>query len=448
MLKKKIKNRSVDLFFIIINNAMKKINIIGAGLSGSEAAYYLLKKGYEVHLYEKRPLFNTQAHTTDLFGELVCSNSLKSNRLDNACGLLKEEMRNLDSLTMGAASLTSVPSGNALSVDRIKFAEYITNKIKSFPNLVFHNEDVNKFPDGITIVATGPLTSEKLSIYLSNVIGQENLFFFDASAPIVEKDSINMNIAYKKARYDQGDDSYINCPFSKEEYDLFYNELINAKLAMTHEFDKAYFEGCMPIEVMAKRGYDTLRYGPLKPKGLQRLDKPKAYAVLQLRQDNLLGNLYNIVGFQTNLTYSEQKRVFRLIPGLENARFVRYGLMHRNSYICSPLALNSNMSLKNNNNIFITGQLCGVEGYVESSAMGILTAIYVDEYINNKIVDDIPLTTILGCLHNYVINANPQDFSPMNANFGIMNNVNKHNRDLAISRSLEDIKKWWNKING
>ena len=216
---------------------------------------------------------------------------------------------------------------------------------------------------------------------------------------------------------------------------------------MTHEFDKGYFEGCMPIEVMAKRGYDTLRYGPLKPKGLQRLDHPKAYAVLQLRQDNLLGNLYNIVGFQTNLTYPEQKRVFRLIPGLENARFVRYGLMHKNSYICSPLALSKNMSLKNNNNVFITGQLCGVEGYVESAAMGLLTAIYVDEMVNNKHLNDIPLTTILGSLHNYVINANPNYFSPMNANFGIMNNVNKHNREDAANTALRDIKNWWISIN-
>lgn len=426
---------------------MEKINIIGAGLAGSEAAYYLLKKGYEVHLFEKRPTKMTPAHTTGLFGELVCSNSLKSKKIDNACGLLKEEIRTLGSIMMEASDVTSVPSGNALSVDRDAFALYITNKLKSFPNLVVHNEELDSFPDGITIVATGPLTSDNLLKYLSSYIGQKNLFFFDASAPIVEKDSIDMNIAYKKARYDQGDDSYINCPFSKEEYDRFYNELINAKLAMTHEFDKGYFEGCMPIEVMAKRGYDTLRYGPLKPKGLQRLDHPKAYAVLQLRQDNLLGNLYNIVGFQTNLTYPEQKRVFRLIPGLENARFVRYGLMHKNSYICSPLALSKNMSLKNNNNVFITGQLCGVEGYVESAAMGLLTAIYVDEMVNNKHLNDIPLTTILGSLHNYVINANPNYFSPMNANFGIMNNVNKHNREDAANTALRDIKNWWISIN-
>lgn len=427
---------------------MKKINIIGAGLAGSEAAYYLLKRGYEVHLYEKRPLVMTPAHNSGYFGELVCSNSLKSKNITNACGLLKQEMIVLDSIMMKAALNNEVPSGNALGVDREGFAKFITDTIKSFPNLIIHNEDVKSFLDGPTIIATGPLTSDSLLSFLSNYIGQKNLFFFDASAPIIEKDSINMDIAYKKARYDQGDDSYINCPFSKEEYDVFYNELINAKLAYIHDFDKSYFEGCMPIEVMAKRGYDTLRYGPLKPKGLQRLDHPKAYAVLQLRQDNLIGDLYNIVGFQTNLTFPEQKRVFRLIPGLENAKFVRYGLMHKNSYICSPLCLNKNMSLKNNRDVFISGQLCGVEGYVESAAMGILTSIYVDAYLQNKTIDDIPLTTVLGSLHNYVINANEKDFSPMNANYGIMNNVNKHNREQAAEIALNDISSWWNKING
>lgn len=426
---------------------MKRVNIIGGGLSGSEAAYFLLKKGYEVHLYEKRPLVQTPAHHTSFFGELVCSNSLKSNRLDNACGLLKEEMRVMDSLTMKIAEKTKVPSGNALSVDRDLFAKGITEELKSFPNLIIHNEDVESFPDGANIVATGPLTSDKLASLLSKIIGLDNLFFFDASAPIIEKDSIDMNIAYKKARYDQGDDSYINCPFSKDEYDLFYNELIHAELAKIHDFDKAYFEGCMPIEVIAKRGYDTLRYGPLKPKGLQMMDRPKAYAVLQLRQDNLHGNLYNIVGFQTNLTYPEQKRVFSLIPGLKNARFVRYGLMHRNSYICSPIALNKNLSLKNNKNIYVAGQLSGVEGYVESSAIGILAAIYVHLLFSKKEIPDIPNTTILGSLHNYICNANPKDFSPMNANFGILPNASKFSREECAKKSLDDIKKWWLLVN-
>ena len=429
------------------NILMSRINIIGGGLSGSEAAYYLLKKGYEVHLYEKRFVSSTLAHHTSLFGELVCSNSLKSNRLDNACGLLKEEMRNLDSLTMKVAEITKVPSGNALSVDRDSFAQEITNILLSFPNLVIHKEDVKDIPEGITLIATGPLTSDALADKLSKIIGQDNLFFFDASAPIIKKESIDMNIAYKKSRYDQGDDSYINCPFSKEEYELFYHELVNAQVAKIHEFDKAYFEGCMPIEVMAKRGVDTLRYGPLKPKGLQMMDRPKAYAVLQLRQDNLIGDLYNMVGFQTNLTYPEQKRVFSLIPGLKNAKFVRYGLMHRNSYICSPLALSSDLSLKVNNSVFVTGQLSGVEGYVESSAIGILSAIFIDLKMRDKQFIAPPTSTILGSLYNYIINANPKDFAPMNANFGILYNASKMNREQCIEQSLSDIKKYYDEVN-
>lgn len=426
---------------------MKKVNVIGAGLAGSEACYFLLKRGYEVHLYEKRPKVMTPAHTSEYFGELVCSNSLKSNSLDNACGLLKEEMRHMDSLTMQVAKETAVPSGNALSVDRELFAKKITAILKQFPNLIVHNEDVSVPPNGVCIIATGPLTSESLSSYLSKTIGQESLFFFDASAPIVKKDSINMNIAYRKARYDQGDDSYINCPFSEEEYKAFYNELVNAELAMVHDFDKSYFEGCMPIEVLAKRGFDTMRYGPLKPKGLQMMDRPKAYAVVQLRQDNSFGDLYNIVGFQTNLTYKEQKRVFRMIPGLENAEFVRYGLMHRNTYICSPLALSENLSLKNNSNLFIAGQLNGVEGYVESAAMGILAAVYAMHKLEGKETPQLPLDTILGSLHNYIIHADPKNFSPMNANFGILYGANKHNREESIEKSLKLIDEWWKKIN-
>ena len=426
---------------------MKKISVIGGGLSGVEAAYYLLKRGYEVHLYEKRPIVSTNAHVTDLFGELVCSNSLKSNKLDNACGLLKEEMRQMDSITMWAASLSSVPSGNALSVDRDKFANLITDKLLSFKNLVVHREDVSSPKEGINIIATGPLTSDTLATYLSKKIGSDNLFFFDASAPIIEKDSINMNIAYYKARYDQGDNSYINCPFSKEQYDVFYNELINAELAMVHDFDKNYFEGCMPIEVMAKRGYDTLRYGPLKPKGLQMMDRPKAYAVLQLRQDNLIGDLYNMVGFQTNLTYKEQKRVFHLIPGLENARFVRYGLMHRNSYICSPIALNKDLSLKNEHDVFIAGQLSGVEGYVESSAMGTLTAIAVDQKLKGKDFKAPPMNSMLGSLYNYIIHANPKDFAPMNANFGILYRDGETDKMKCAQKAIDSIKEYWSEVN-
>ncbi len=426
---------------------MKKVNVIGAGLAGVEACYFLLKKGYEVHLYEKRPKVMTPAHETGLFGELVCSNSLKSNRLDNACGLLKEEMRHMDSLTMKVASLTSVPSGNALSVDRTEFATKITAILKDFPNLVIHEEDVSFPKNEPTIIATGPLTSDALSKWLADKIGKQSLFFFDASAPIVKKDSINMSVAYKKARYDQGDDSYINCPFSVEQYDKFYEELINAEVAKVHEFDKAYFEGCMPIEVMAKRGKDTLRYGPMKPKGLQVEGREKFHAVIQLRQDNAYGDLYNIVGFQTNLTYPEQKRVFRMIPGLENAEFVRYGLMHRNTYICSPLALNENMSLKNEKNIFVAGQLTGVEGYVESAAMGILAAIYLDAFLNNKNLPNLPIETMLGSLHNYIVHGDPKSFSPMNANYGILYGANKHNHEECANKSLKLIDEWMKYAN-
>lgn len=426
---------------------MKKINIVGGGLAGVEACYFFLKRNYEVHLYEMRPVKMTPAHTSSNFGELVCSNSLKSNRLDNACGLLKEEMRHMDSLTMKVASETSVPSGNALSVDRDAFSSKITGILKDFSNLVIHNEEVNDFLEGPTIIATGPLTSDKLADKISKIIGRESLFFFDASAPIVLKDSIDMNIAFKKSRYDQGDDSYINCPFSEEQYDKFYNELINAQVGVIHDFDKNYFEGCMPVEVMAKRGKDTLRFGPMKPKGLQVEGREKFHAVIQLRQDNLNGDLYNIVGFQTNLTFPEQRRVFRMIPGLENAEFVRYGLMHRNTYICSPLALNQDLSLKKRHETFLAGQMIGVEGYVESAAMGILAAAFLYQKLENKEQVKPSIETMLGSLYNYVVNGNPDSFQPMNANFGILYNSNKHNREESIQKALKCTDEFWAKIN-
>lgn len=426
---------------------MKRVNVVGGGLAGVEACYFLLNKGYEVHLFEKRPKVNTPAHHTDLFGELVCSNSLKSNRLDNACGLLKEEMRHMNSLTMKIAAQTSVPSGNALSVDRDVFAQKITDELLSFPNLVVHHEDVNDFLEGPTIIATGPLTSDGLAKKISDLIGQDSLFFFDASAPIVLKESINMNIAYKKSRYNQGDEGYINCPFTEEQYNKFYEELINAKVAMLHDFDKNYFEGCMPIEVMAKRGKETLRFGPMKPKGLQVEGREKFHAVVQLRQDDLHDNLYNIVGFQTNLTYPEQQRVFRMIPGLENAEFVRYGLMHRNTYICGPVALNKDLSLKNRNDTILAGQLIGVEGYVESAAMGILAGVFMDAKLNGKDIPNVPVETIIGSLHNYVTSGNKDIYSPMNANFGILYGSNKHNREESIEKSINLIDTFWGSIN-
>jgi methylenetetrahydrofolate--tRNA-(uracil-5-)-methyltransferase len=415
------------------------INIIGAGLAGSEAAYYLANKGYKVNLYEQRPEKTTGAHHTAYFGELVCSNSLKNKSLTNACGLLKEEMRQFNSLILEAANNSEVPAGNALSVDRNLFGEYITNKIKNHPNINVVFEEVGELKEGINIIATGPLTSDKMASKLSTLLGGDFLYFYDAAAPIIEKDSIDMSIAYRKSRYEQGDDSYINCPFNKEQYERFYQELVNGERAKLHEFDRV-FEACMPIEVMAKRGEKTLRFGPLKPKGLE-YNGIRPYAVLQLRQDNVSGSLYNMVGFQTNLTYGEQKRIFRMIPGLENAEFVRYGLMHRNTYICAPKYLNKDYSLKGQNNVYVVGQLSGVEGYVESAMSGLLCAVLLDLKLQNKTYQDLPVTTMMGAITNYICNCSVKNFAPMNANFGIMINLTKDREEMA-KRSLDSLAKW------
>lgn len=414
----------------------KKIKIIGGGLAGMEASYFLLKKGYEVDLFEQRPISSTGAHETNLIGELVCSNSLKSKELTNACGLLKKEMEILGSLMIEAAKQSEVPSGNALSVDREIFAKYITDRLLSFPNFHLHREEVTSFGDEITLLATGPLSSEKIVKSLGEIVGNNFLSFFDASAPIVRKESIDFTKAYFKSRFDQNDNAYINCPFTFEEYKKFVEELLAAKKAELHSFDTKYFEGCLPVEVIASRGFETLRHGPAKPFGLEKEKGHKPYAVIQLRQDNLLGDCYNIVGFQTNLTYSEQKRVFRLIPGLENAEFVRYGLMHRNTFIKSPSCLNTDLSFKNKNNLFVAGQLSGVEGYVESAALGILAAISIMNRIEGKIFQIPPKNTILGALYNYVIYANPDGFSPMNANWALLPEVSKRNREDAINKSI------------
>ena len=423
-----------------MTNKVPTIHVIGAGLAGSEACFYLLKKGFHVVLHERRPSVNDGAHETDLFGELVCSNSLKSKRIDNACGLLKEEMARLGSIMMEVAPTCEVPSGNALSVDRDLFASRITAKLLSFPNLEVVREEVDTLPEGIVILATGPLTSGKIMNYLGEVVGKKSLSFFDASAPIVRKDSIDFEKAYYKSRYEQDDASYINCPFTKEEYFTFVNELVNAKKALLHEFDTKYFEGCLPVEVIASRGIETLRHGPLKPFGLYRGEGyPKPYAVLQLRQDNALGDYYNLVGFQTNLTYPEQKRVFSLIPGLEHAEFLRYGLMHRNSYLDAPSALNPDLSLKNEPRIFIAGQLSGVEGYVESAAMGIVAAVEAERRALGKPRVDVPRDTMLGSLLNYLSSASSANFAPMNANWAIYPGANKHNHEECASIALESI---------
>lgn len=421
-----------------------KVNIIGGGLAGSEAANYLLKKGYEVHLYERRPLIDDHAHVTDLFGELVCSNSLKSKKLDNACGLLKEEMRHMDSIMTKAASVSEVPAGNALSVDRDEFAKFITKTLKGFPNLVIHNEDVSQLGDGPTILATGPLTSSTLLENLTKIVGEKSLSFFDASAPIVKKSSIDFSIAYYKSRWQQDDSSYINCPFTKEEYFAFVKELVNAEKALLHEFDTKYFEGCLPIEVIGSRGEETLRHGPLKPFGLGIPSNPKPYAVVQLRQDSTLGDFYNLVGFQTNLKYGEQKRVFSMIPGLANAEFVRYGLMHKNSYICSPICLNKELSLKNKDNVFVAGQLAGVEGYVESAVLGIIAAINLDRKLNGLPLIEVPRDTVTGALINYILTAEVKNFSPMNANWALIPNNNK---EMTIQKAIEEISLFWKSVN-
>ncbi len=424
------------------------VNVIGAGLAGSEAAFYLLNKGIEVHLYERRPEYDDHAHLTPLFGELVCSNSLKSKQLTNCCGLLKEEMSKMSSLMMEASSHSEVPGGNALAVDRDVFAKYITERLRSYPHLKIIHEEVSRLPeDEITILATGPLTNGALLEKLGEIVGKKNLSFFDASAPIVAKDSIDFSKAYYKSRFEQGDSSYINCPFTKEEYYHFVNELLHAEKALLHEFDTHYFEGCLPVEVIASRGMETLRHGPLKPFGLSTEEHPRPYAVCQLRQDTKLGDYYNLVGFQTNLTYPEQKRVFSMIPGLEKARFVRYGLMHRNSYIDAPAALKEDLSLKNKENVFIAGQLSGVEGYVESAAMGIIAGI--NSYRKLKELPFIPLSrdSVTGALIDYICHANEKNFAPMNASWVLFPNSKKDRRQETIDKALETIQSYWKSVN-
>lgn len=428
-------------------NGAKKATIIGGGLAGSEAAFFLLSRGYEVTLYERRPSVDDGAHVTPYLGELVCSNSLKSAQLDNACGLLKEEMRKMSSVTMMAAQVAQVPSGNALSVDRDLFAKTITEKLVSFPSFHRIEEDVSALPKESAILATGPLTSEPLLKELSALCGEKSLSFFDASAPIVKKDSIDFSKAYYKSRFEQGDSAYINCPFSKEEYTHFVEELLLAQKALVHEFDTHYFEGCLPLEVMAARGIETLRHGPLKPFGLETPEHPRPYAVAQLRQDSKLGDYYNIVGFQTNLTYPEQKRVFSLIPGLEHAEFLRYGLMHRNAYINAPRCLNPDLSLKADPNLFIAGQLSGVEGYVESAAMGLLAGISFARKAEGKAFILPPKETVHGALLDYIIHASTSYFEPMNANWALFPSSKKETRQETIVLALKAIESYWKEIH-
>ena len=450
------------------------IRVIGGGLAGCEAAYQIAKRGINVKLYEMKPSRFSPAHYNENLAEIVCSNSFKSNAITNACGLLKEELRILDSLLIKCADATAVPAGQALAVDREEFSKLVTSEIEKIDNIeIIRDEfcsDLAK-DDVITVIATGPLTSEKMEKQISKLTGEDKLYFYDAAAPIVEKDSIDMNIAFYGDRYSQEkkkeesieewkerlakqeDKSYINLPFTKEEYMAFYNELINAEVVNLHEFEKReIFEGCMPIEVMAKRGEDTIRFGPLKPVGF---DDPRTakrpYAIVQLRQDNSEGTLYNLVGFQTNLKFGEQKRVFSMIPGLENAEFIKYGVMHRNTYINSPVLLNSTFNLKKDKKIFFAGQITGVEGYVESIASGLSAGINASRiYSNNKLIT-FPEETVIGALSKYISTPNTK-FQPMNANFGILPPIKnktkdkKKNNEEMAEISIKSCKKMENMI--
>lgn len=398
------------------------VKIIGAGMAGIEAANYLANHGIKVKLYEMRPVKMTEAHKTEKFGELVCSNSLRSNLIDVAAGALKQEMSLLGSLVMESANINRVEAGSALAVSREEFSEYITNKLKNNPNIEICLEEVKELnPDEYTIVCTGPLTSLDMASYIKSLFGLEDFYFFDAQAPIIKASSINYDICYFKSRYDKGEASYLNCPMTKDQYDLFYNELINAKEAELHDFDQdlKVFEGCMPVEVMAKRGHDALLYGPLKPMGLTKDINNKPYAVVQLRQDDSAKTLYNLVGFQTHLAFSEQKRVFSLIPGLENMEIVKYGRMHKNTYINSPKILNTYYQCKQYPKIFFAGQITGVEGYIESASSGILAAINMLRLIEGNELLKFPKETIMGSLADY-ISSYHEEFIPMNANYGIV----------------------------
>ena len=414
------------------------VNIIGAGLAGCEAAYYLANNGIKVKLYEMRPIKMTPAHKTEKFGELVCSNSLRSDMLDVASGALKREMELFNSLIIKAAYETRVEAGSALAVSREDFSQYITDVIKNHENIEVIYEEVTTIDmSKPTIIASGPLTSLPLCDFIKKEFGMDDFYFFDAQAPIVKAESINMDIAYFKSRYDKGEASYINCPMTEKEFDVFYNELINARSAELHDFDcdLKVFEGCMPVEVMAKRGRQTLLFGPLKPKGLARDINDKPYAVVQLRQDDASKTLYNLVGFQTHLAFSEQKRVFSLIPGLENVEFVKYGRMHKNTYINSPSLLNPTYQSKKYPNVFFAGQITGVEGYVESAASGIYAALNMYRYLNNEELVVFPNETIMGSMANY-ISIPTESFQPMNANFGIVPELDSNIRVKKKDRKL------------
>lgn len=408
---------------------MPSLIVIGGGLAGTEAAWQAAERGIDVALYEMRPIRNTPAHTTDQLGELICSNSLGSNLPDRASGLLKAELRLLDSFIMRAADETAVPAGGALAVDRDRFAQLITERIAQHPRIELRREEVTAIPNGPCLIASGPLTADALALDIARLTGRQHLYFYDAIAPIVEADSIDRTIAFRQSRYDKNADAgpegdYLNCPFTHAEYDAFIEALITAERIELRDFereDAKFFEGCLPIEIMAKRGHAALAFGPMKPIGLRdpRTGR-RPYAVVQLRQDNLAGTLYNIVGFQTNLKWPEQKRVMRLIPGLAQAEFLRYGMMHRNTFINSPAVLNPTMQFRTRVEVFFAGQITGVEGYIGNAASGLVAGINAAHFLHAEPLQEFPATTMVGALCQYVTHADPGDFQPMKANFGIL----------------------------
>lgn len=427
----------------------QRVTVIGAGLAGSEAAWQIASRGVPVTLYEMRPVVKTPAHHTDKFAELVCSNSLRANGLTNAVGVLKEEMRMLNSLVIGSADRNSVPAGGALAVDRDGFSGEITETLHQHPLIEVVNEEIQHIPEeGIVVIATGPLTSPALSSQIRELMGEDYFYFYDAAAPIVEKDSIDMSKVYLASRYDKGEAAYLNCPMTEEEFDAFYDALVNAEVAQLKEFEKEiYFEGCMPIEVMMKRGKQTALFGPMKPVGLVNPHTGKLpYAVVQLRQDNAAGTLYNLVGFQTHLKWGEQKRIISMIPGLENAEIVRYGVMHRNTFVNSPKLLEQTYQVKTRPNLYLAGQMTGVEGYVESAASGLIAGINAARAAQGREGIVFPQESTIGSMAYYITHTDPDNFQPMNANFGLLPGLEKRIRnkkeknEALANRALDGVR--------
>lgn len=432
---------------------MERVTVIGAGLAGCEATWQLIKRNIPVRLVEMRPKKESPAFHTDRFAELVCSNSLRSNAMNNAVGILKEELRQIDSLIMKSADMHAVPAGSALAVDRETFSQYITDTIKNHPLVEVVNEEMTSLPEGPCIIATGPLTSDTLAKAIHDFTAEDTFHFYDAAAPIIEKDSIDFSKAYYKSRYDKGEASYINCPMNADEFEVFYDALIHAECVNWHDFEKeTYFEGCMPIEEMARRGKKTMLFGPLKPVGLEKDKDSHPVAVVQLRQDNVAASMYNIVGFQTHLTWPEQRRVFALIPGLENLKITRYGVMHRNSYLSSPVVLKETYQSKKRDDLFFAGQLTGVEGYVESCASGLIAGINMALYMQGKEPICFGNTCVMGSQAYYITHCDAKHFQPMNANFGIMHlneKCKKHERkEKFASQALARIAQIKDEVDG